>query len=139
MGACADAAEAELATALAELGELPAYRELRATETGLVMLRGRVGGEGAPFNVGEAIVTRAAVQLPSGTIGLSYLLGRSQRRARLAALVDALGQDSAHYRERLETTLVAPVQARCARERADRRAETAATRVNFFTLVRGED
>jgi alpha-D-ribose 1-methylphosphonate 5-triphosphate synthase subunit PhnG len=139
MRACADASEDELEAALTGLGELPSYRELRATETGLVMLRGRVGGNGPPFNVGEAVVTRAAVQLPSGTIGFSYLLGRSRRRAELAALVDALGQEGARYRERLETTLVAPVQARCARERADTRAETAATRVNFFTLVRGED
>src|SRR5262245_17265682 len=136
---CADAPEAELGSALAGLGALPPHAELRAPQTGLVMLRGRIGGNGPAFNVGEAIVTRAAVQLQSGTIGFSYLLGRSQRRARLAALVDAMGQESADLRERLEAALVGPVAARRARESAQRRAATAATKVNFFTLVRGED
>jgi alpha-D-ribose 1-methylphosphonate 5-triphosphate synthase subunit PhnG len=139
MRACAEASEEELETALAGLGQLPSYRDLRAPQTGLVMLRGRIGGTGAPFNVGEAIVTRAAVQLAGGTIGFSYLLGRSARRAQLAALVDALGQDSAGHRQRLEAALVAPVAARRTQERARQHAETAATRVNFFTLVRGED
>jgi len=137
--ACADATEEELETALTGLGALPPHAELRAPQTGLVMLRGRIGGNGPAFNVGEATVTRAAVQLESGTIGFSYLLGRSPRRARLAALVDALGQESAGHRDRLESSLVAPVAARRAKAGADRRAETAATKVSFFTLVRGED
>ena len=138
MRVCAEATEADLETAIAKLGGEPAFEELRPPQTGLVMLRGRIGGSGAPFNLGEATVTRAVVKLPSGTVGYSYLLGRSQRRARLAALIDALGQDAAN-RDRLETVLVAPVLERRAEERARVRAETAATRVDFFTLVRGED
>jgi alpha-D-ribose 1-methylphosphonate 5-triphosphate synthase subunit PhnG len=139
MRVCAAASEEEMETALARLGELPSHRDLRAPQTGLVMLRGRVGGTGPAFNVGEATVTRAAVQLASGTTGFSYLMGRSQRRAHLAALIDALGQDSADHRRRLQAALVVPVEARLARQRAQTRAETEATRVNFFTLVRGED
>jgi alpha-D-ribose 1-methylphosphonate 5-triphosphate synthase subunit PhnG len=138
MRACAEASEAELDAALAALGELPAAEELRPPQTGLVMLRGRIGGSGPPFNVGEATVTRAALRLESGAIGFSYLLGRSHRRARLAALVDALGQD-ADCRTRLEASLIAPVMSRRAAENARSRAETAATKVDFFTLVRGED
>jgi alpha-D-ribose 1-methylphosphonate 5-triphosphate synthase subunit PhnG len=138
MGVCAEATEGDLETALAELGGMPKFEELRAPQTGLVMLRGRIGGSGSAFNLGEATVTRAVVRLPSGAIGYSYLLGRSHRRARLAALVDALAQDPAN-RDRLETALVAPVRARRVEERANVRAETAATRVDFFTLVRGED
>jgi len=138
MRACAVATEAELEAALSQLGDMPAVEELRAPETGLVMLRGKIGGSGPVFNVGEATVTRAAVRLGTGTIGFSYLLGRSHPRARLAAVVDALGQDTAR-RAKLEAVLVAPVMARCAEECADARAETAASRVNFFTLVRGED
>jgi alpha-D-ribose 1-methylphosphonate 5-triphosphate synthase subunit PhnG len=138
MRVCAEATEADLEKAIATLGGEPAFEELRAPQTGLVMLRGRIGGGGPPFNLGEATVTRAVVKLQSGAVGYSYLLGRSQRRARLAALIDALSQDPAN-RERLQTALVAPVRARCAEERATVRAETAATRVDFFTLVRGED
>lgn len=135
---CANATEADLETAIAKLGGEPAFEELRPPQTGLVMLRGRMGGNGPPFNLGEATVTRAVVRLQTGTVGYSYLLGRSHRRARLAALVDALGQDCDN-RETLKTALVAPVLARRAEERAKVRAETAATRVDFFALVRGED
>jgi alpha-D-ribose 1-methylphosphonate 5-triphosphate synthase subunit PhnG len=138
MRACADASEAELEAALAVLGKLPAAEELRPPQTGLVMLRGRIGGSGPPFNVGEATVTRAALRLETGAVGFAYLLGRSHRRARLAALVDAMGQD-ADCRARLEASLVAPVMARRSAEDARSRAETAATKVDFFTLVRGED
>jgi len=138
MRACAQASEAELEAALAQLGELPAAEELRPPQTGLVMLRGRMGGSGPAFNLGEATVTRAALRLQSGAIGFSYLLGRSHRRARLAALVDAMGQDT-DCRSRLEAALVAPVMARRAAADARVRAETAATKVDFFTLVRGED
>lgn len=138
MRTCAQATEAELEVALAALGDLPASAELRPVETGLVMLRGRMGGSGPAFNIGEATVTRATVRLDTGTVGFSYLLGRSHRRARLAALVDALGQDPA-WREGLERNLVAPVEERQAATDARVRADTAATRVDFFTLVRGED
>jgi alpha-D-ribose 1-methylphosphonate 5-triphosphate synthase subunit PhnG len=137
MRVCAEANEAELAEALDVLGPLPESEDIRAPEQGLVMLRGRIGGDGAPFNLGEATVTRAAVRVGK-TIGYAYLLGRCEAKARLAAIVDALGQDAA-WRGQLEDALVAPVMARRTAERQAETAETASTRVNFFTLVRGED
>jgi len=137
MRVCAQASEAELEQALDALGPLPDAEDIRAPEQGLVMLRGRVGGDGAPFNLGEATVTRATVRI-GGTIGYAYLLGRCEKKARLAAVVDALGQD-ADWRARLEEALVAPVRARREAEQRAQAAETAGTRVNFFTLVRGED
>ncbi len=115
-----------------------AARDLKPIETGLVMLRGRVGGDGAPFNVGEATVTRAVVELPSGERGYAHILGRDGGRARLAAIVDALWQKS-EARADVEKAILAPIAARLAAEKAKTCAETAATRVDFFTLVRGED
>jgi alpha-D-ribose 1-methylphosphonate 5-triphosphate synthase subunit PhnG len=112
--------------------------DLRAVETGLVMLRGRIGGEGAPFNLGEATVTRAAVQIPSGEVGFSYVLGRDQKKARLSAVCDALWQNRGH-RDAVERCVLAPIRSRVEAERAQQRARTAATKVDFFTLVRGED
>jgi alpha-D-ribose 1-methylphosphonate 5-triphosphate synthase subunit PhnG len=138
MRACAEATQAELESAVAALGDLPAVEDIRPPQTGLVMLRGRIGGNGAAFNVGEATVTQAAVRLDTGATGFSYLLGQSHARARLAALLDALGHESA-TRKKLEAVLVVPVMARRAGENASARAETAATRVDFFTLMRGED
>ncbi|QPC95074.1 phosphonate C-P lyase system protein PhnG [Mesorhizobium sp. INR15] len=118
---------------------LPVEAELlRGPETGLVTMRGRIGGGGAPFNVGEATVTRATVRLASGQVGHCYALGRDKQKARLAAIADALWQDPGHRHE-VETRLIAPLQATLTEARDKRRAETAATKVDFFTMVRGED
>ena len=102
------------------------------------MVRGRIGGDGAPFNLGEATVTRAAVRLATGHVGHAYLLGRAPERARLAAIFDALWQDVS-TRPRVETGLLAPVRARLAAEAARAAAEAAATRVEFFTVTRGDN
>jgi alpha-D-ribose 1-methylphosphonate 5-triphosphate synthase subunit PhnG len=102
-----------------------------------VMLRGRVGGDGARFNLGEATVTRAAVRMESGEVGFSYLLGRDHDKARLAAVCDALWQSGC--RDAIERHVLAPIRGRLERERAEKREQAAATRVDFFTLVRGED
>ena len=139
MAACARATIAEMAAAVAAHADAVANADdLRAPETGLVMLRGRIGGSGAPFNVGEASVTRAAIRLADGTVGFGYQLGRSHERARLAALIDALGQDGAR-RERLRHQFLIPVMARAGGDDAAVAADVAATRVDFFTVARGED
>ncbi|ODA97215.1 phosphonate C-P lyase system protein PhnG [Mesorhizobium sp. SEMIA 3007] len=118
---------------------LPSQAELlRGPETGLVTLRGRIGGGGAPFNVGEATVTRATVRLPSGQVGHCYALGRDKQKAKLAAIADALWQDPARRTE-VETRLIGPLRSALATAQEKRRAETAATKVDFFTMVRGED
>jgi alpha-D-ribose 1-methylphosphonate 5-triphosphate synthase subunit PhnG len=137
MATLADARTDEIAALVAALGP-PDYVELRPVETGLVMLQGRIGGDGAPFNFGEATVTRAAVRIASGELGFSYVLGRDHDKARLAALCDALWQN-ATMRETLEREVLTPIRTRVATERARRREEIAASRVDFFTLVRGED
>ncbi len=127
----------ELAEALGALEPVPAAADLRPPETGLVMLRGRTGGDGAPFNLGEATVSRASVRLEGGAVGFCYRLGRDLRAARAAAVIDALWQDRAR-RDAVEAALV-PVTARLSAEDSAVRTETAATKVDFFTLVRGED
>ncbi|TIW02524.1 MAG: phosphonate C-P lyase system protein PhnG [Mesorhizobium sp.] len=138
MATLAHAEADEIARLWNEAG-LPSEAELlRGPETGLVTVRGRIGGGGAPFNVGEATVTRATVRLPSGQVGHSYALGRDKDKARLAAIADALWQDPAQ-REAVETKLAAPLRAALDAARETRRVETAATKVDFFTMVRGED
>ena len=111
---------------------------LRGPEIGLVTLRGRMGGGGAAFNLGEATVTRATVRLPTGEVGHSWALGRDRDKARLAATIDALWQRP-EARPAVQERIVAPLAALQAKEDARLRAETAPTRVDFFTMVRGED
>ena len=126
--------------ALAEIwdawADKPQTQRVRGPETGLVMVRGRTGGGGSPFNLGEATVTRATVRLSTGEIGHSYALGRDGEKAVVAATLDALWQTGA--RQRVMDAVVALEQAALDADE-QRRAETAATRVNFFTMVRGED
>lgn len=111
---------------------------LRGPETGLVTLRGRMGGGGAVFNFGEATVTRATVKLPSGTVGHAYALGRETQKVRIAAIIDALRQRP-EFEAVIEEKILVPLRHRQAEADEARRAETAATRVDFFTMVRGED
>lgn len=138
MAVLARAATADIASGLNKASGDVDFTELRAPEIGLVMLRGRIGGDGAPFNAGEATVTRAAVQLASGEKGFGYVLGRDRNKARLIALCDALWQVE-DKRHDLEALLLTPLRQRQQESRAQARARTAATRVDFFTLVRGED
>ena len=128
------------AAALARLWDAwpdkPDHTRLRGPETGLVMVRGRAGGGGAPFNLGEASVSRASIRLPSGEIGHGYCLGRDTDKARLIAVIDALFQrEPANVDVAILRSLREAAEARD----AQRRSETAATKVEFFTMVRGED
>ncbi|MCE7026521.1 phosphonate C-P lyase system protein PhnG [Jiella avicenniae] len=127
-----------LEAAWQSLGEGRTVGALRGPESGLVMVRGRAGGGGAPFNLGEASVTRASVTLDDGAVGHAMVLGRDARRARFAAAFDALWQDET-MREAIERDVVANVEAALAEADAERRSETEATKVDFFTMMRGED
>ena len=132
----------QLETAWAALDEKPAYRALRPGETGLVMVRGRVGGSGQPFNLGEMTMTRAAGQLldAGGGVtwtGFGHVAGRSARRAELVALFDALMQDPARQ-DAVERSVVGPLAARQEATRATQAAKVTASKVDFFTMVRGE-
>ncbi len=137
MGLLAKAPAERLAALWEAAGLAPEAAWLRRGECGAVMVRGRQGGTGAPFNLGEMTVTRAAVQLPSGVVGHAYVAGRDKAKAELAALCDALMQTEAA--PRVEAEILAPLrrEAEAAAESRARRA--AATKVEFFTMVRGED
>jgi alpha-D-ribose 1-methylphosphonate 5-triphosphate synthase subunit PhnG len=113
------------------------YRLIRAPEIGMTLVRGRMGGTGSPFNLGEMTVTRCVVRLADGSTGYSYVAGRDKQHAELAALADAhlQGAGQAHWLSRLIEPLAAAQQA----QQAANAAETATTQVEFFTLVRGED
>jgi alpha-D-ribose 1-methylphosphonate 5-triphosphate synthase subunit PhnG len=116
---------------------LPDHENLREAENGLVMVRGRIGGDGAAFNLGEATVSRAAVRLSTGEVGFGYTLGRDGEKARMIALCDAMVQ-SDQFAGLVETNVIAPLRAAISAKRNRKAAEAAATRVDFYTLVRGE-
>jgi alpha-D-ribose 1-methylphosphonate 5-triphosphate synthase subunit PhnG len=119
---------------LAEVGPLPAYRRLRGPETGLVMVQGRAGGSGAAFNLGEMTVTRCTVHDERGRVGHAYVAGRDQRKAELAAALDAALQDP-EAGPALEQAVIRPLAAALAAADGALRAQAEATRVDFFTLA----
>jgi alpha-D-ribose 1-methylphosphonate 5-triphosphate synthase subunit PhnG len=130
----------ELEQAWAALADRPEYHLLRPTETGLALVRGRVGGTGQPFNLGEMTVTRAAVQLrPSrggAVAGFGHVAGRQARRAELVAVFDALLQMPERH-DAIAHHVVAPLAARQRAAKAAAASKMAASKVEFFTVVRG--
>lgn len=132
-------AEAALLDELVSQLPVPkAHDVIRPAETGLIMARGRMGGTGQAFNLGEVSVTRCVVRLPTGEVGTSYILGRDKKHARNAALCDAFWQHPTH-KTLVESLVIAPLEDAALAARDQVRAETAATRVDFFTLVRGDN
>jgi alpha-D-ribose 1-methylphosphonate 5-triphosphate synthase subunit PhnG len=130
-------AKAPPARLAALMPDLPPHEVLRAPEIGAVMVQGRTGATGAPFNLGEMTVTRASVRLGCGTVGHAWVQGRDKAHARRAALADALLQTDA-----MPATLagiIEPLQAEAASEKAARAAKAAGTKVEFFTMVRGDN
>jgi len=137
LGLLARSPAADVARLWLALGIEPTHTVLRAPEIGSVMVRGRAGAIGAAFNLGEMTVTRASVKMADGTVGHGYVQGRGKDHALQAALVDALMQTGAA--SIVEAGLLAPLRAAMARKKTDRAAKAAATKVDFFTMVRGED
>jgi alpha-D-ribose 1-methylphosphonate 5-triphosphate synthase subunit PhnG len=136
MRALALAPRARLAAARDAIADAPGFTRLRPTETGLVMVRARVGGSGGPFNFAEMTVTRASIRLNDGTVGQAWIAGRDAAHAELAAWFDALLQNKAR-RPALLASVIAPLERERHAQDAARAARVASTRVDFETVVRG--
>ena len=137
LGLLAKASPKDVARHWAALNMSPDYIVLRSPEIGGVMVRGRAGAVGAAFNLGEMTVTRASIKLSDGAVGHGYVQGRSKDHALQAALVDALMQTE--VADSVEASLLAPLRKAMVASKTMRAAKDAATKVDFFTIVRGED
>lgn len=133
----AKAPAALLREAVTRYGDLPHYQWLRRPEAGLAMVRARTGGTGQQFNLGEMSVTRCALRLENGSMGVAYVAGRDMRHAELAAVFDALMQSDA--RDKVERIVLQPIEVALADTLARKHAQAQATKVEFMTMVRGED
>lgn len=139
MGVLAKSKRAELAELWAGLGGLPDWTRLRAPEVGMVMARGRIGGDGRRFNLGEITVTRCAVRLTeTGTVGHAYVMGRDKQHAERAAVLDALLQEPDRA-ARIEAGVIRPLADVAVDRRARAACKAGATKVDFTTVTRGED
>lgn len=137
MAALACSSLSELERSWNELSDKPVFQFLRRPETGLIMVRARAGGKGVRFNLGEMVISRCTVRIDSGPVGCAYVLGSSHRHAELAAVFDALMQDPWRSGQIAET-VIAPLAAMLRRREEHQAVAAAATRVDFYTLMRGE-
>jgi alpha-D-ribose 1-methylphosphonate 5-triphosphate synthase subunit PhnG len=135
MGLLARAPAARLAELMPR--DLPEYAMLRPPEVGAVMVEGRAGATGARFNLGEMTVARCVLRLASGEVGHGHVQGRDKDHARNAALIDALMQTA--RADAIRAVVLDPLTGEEAARRRGRAERAAATKVEFFTLVRGED
>lgn len=139
MGVLARANAGSLATAMSELADKPEFQWLRRPEFGAVMTRGRAGGTGQAFSLGEMTVTRCALRLAErpDIVGHAYVQGRDAAKAENAALADAMLQTDATA-DAVRETVVEPLRAEEAARRLRARRKAGATKVDFFTMVRAE-
>ncbi|NOD97282.1 phosphonate C-P lyase system protein PhnG [Ruegeria sp. HKCCD6228] len=137
MGLLARAPDAALMALWDGIQDCPSFEWLRRPEVGGVMVRGRIRGTGALFNLGEMTVTRCSVVLQDGTVGHGYVQGRSKSKAEAAALIDAMMQTAAA--DDLQERLLDPLRLQMQSIKTARAAKAAATKVEFFTLARGGD
>ena len=133
----AKAPEGRISALLDDAVRRPEITWLRVPEIGSVMVRGRAGGTGAPFNLGEITVTRCTVRTSSGHVGHGYVQGRRKACAEAAATVDALMQTE--QASLIRAQVLEQLQETRDTVRKQRAAKAAATKVDFFTMVRGED
>ena len=137
MGVLARATFDDVVALLGSLGHTPRYELIMRPETGTIMVEARAGGAGRRFNAGEATMTRCVIRLADGTMGFSYALGRDRKKAENAAVLDAVLQSEGKKNLALQQGLDRLSQRQqAARDLKSRKA--AATKVNFFTLVRGD-
>ena len=138
IGVLSMAPSARLSDLFEAVPEKPDYEFLRKPESGLIMTQGRIGGAGGAFNMGEMTVTRCSVKLSDGTVGHAYQAGRDKKKARCCALLDAMLQQPERRLE-IMNSIIEPLKAEQAARDLARAKKVAATKVDFFTLVRGED
>ena len=137
MSALSRALPEEIEQAWDETQEKPEYSFLRVPQVGLAMVRGKTGADGEVFNLGEITMTRVSVRLDSGTVGHGYVAGRRARHAELCAVFDALAQEP-ERRDDILSRVVRPLVTSAFKRVSTRKRQTDATKVEFFTMVRGD-
>ena len=113
------------------------YDWLRTPEIGSIMAQGRMGVTGDKFNIGEVTITRCSLKLNCGTIGHSYVQGRSKKKAEISALCDALMQTE--MSNEINKSIIIPLEKIKKNNKDKILSKAEATKVDFFTLVRGEN
>ena len=109
---------------------------LKGPEVGLLMTNGRIHSTGRPFHLGEVSLTKCVLKDDQGLLGYGHIIGRNKQQAKAIALFDLALQrinsaEPALIRLNAWKEEVAEIEA-MESEAVEK------TRVDFFTMVRGE-
>jgi alpha-D-ribose 1-methylphosphonate 5-triphosphate synthase subunit PhnG len=109
---------------------------LKSPEIGMLMTDARIHATGSGFHLGEVTLTRCVLKDTLGHLGYGQILGRNTKQALAIARFDLAlqRQDTAPRAEELLAGWREEIAALDAMQ--DERVE--ATRVDFFTMVRGD-
>lgn len=118
----------------------PDVTVVRGPEAGLVMVTGRIDAGGDRFNLGEATVTRATVQVGGDQLhgtatGTAHILGSDPSHALTVATIDAMLVEGTHRFELLRD-VVGPLAADRTDRDHERQQQARGTQVDFFTVSR---
>lgn len=132
---CADPKDLEAARD--DLTEGLDIRYVVKPETGMIMVQAKSDGSNARFNLGEVTVSRCVLDVKNKYTGTAWIMGSDLRHAELAALFDGLLQDP-DYHDLLASTLMKDLKKKQAAKNRQLAEDASDTRVEFFTLKRGE-
>lgn len=113
------------------------FNFLKKPEVGMAMVRAQAGSGGENFNMGEMTMTRCVVRLDSTEIGYGFVAGRSKKKSELVALIDACWQKKS-LKNIIEEKIIAPLHCVQISKEKIISENTESSKVNFFTMVRGE-
>ena len=113
------------------------YTYIVKPETGLIMVQAKADGSRTRFNLGETTVSRCILKIKEQYTGASWIIGSDLQHAKNAALFDALLQDP-EYNEKLTELLFRKLEKKQNAKNIKLKQDIEKTKVEFFTLKRGE-
>ena len=100
------------------------------------MVQGRMGAVGDQFNLGEITVTRCSLKIKGGVVGHGYSKGRNKEKVKIIALCDALSQTSKV--KKVKKYILEPLEIEETKNKKVEKEKAEATKVDFFTMARGD-
>ncbi|MFH2093346.1 MAG: phosphonate C-P lyase system protein PhnG [Pseudomonadota bacterium] len=137
IGLLGSADPADLESALEKLNHSIEFTHIVKPETGMLMVQAKADGSNSRFNLGEITVSKCILEINGQYMGAGWTMGSNLRHAELAALFDGLFQDPL-LQETLNQTLIPLLKDKQLAKDERRLKDAADTKVEFFTLKRGE-
>ena len=113
------------------------HTTISGPETGLIMVQARADGSGPRFNLGEMSVSKCLLKVDDRYLGYGMVMGSEPEHARLAALFDGLLQHP-DFSSQLKRDLIQKLEQEQKEAEKKMTQETGKSRVEFFTMKRGE-